>query len=133
MIEDATPTTTEDTSKFHKHHDLIIAWAKGAKIQYFSDTYNEWKDINTPSWGETEQYRIKPKVTYSVGQKFYVGDKFDSTNLSKFVLCSPQKGHVVLINTKSGLRVGEMKPVKNLFEITEKELELLNYNLSLVE
>ena len=127
LIEDATPTTTEDTSKFHKHHDLIIAWAKGAKIQYFSYSYNEWKDINTPSWGETEQYRIKPEVTYSVGQKFNICE-------TTYLLCSPASGNVVPVCIESGLRYCEMKKVNDSFKITEEEIcEIFPYGFKLVK
>ena len=70
----------------HKHYDLIVAWANGAKIQYLS--YNlecaelkrlglgkncetrVWLDcVNSPNWYTDFEYRIKPEpkpdcVTY---------------------------------------------------------------------
>lgn len=46
------------TNKHHKHHDLIIEYAKGAKIQYF--IHGEWRDIKNPCWTENSEYRIKP-------------------------------------------------------------------------
>ncbi len=46
----------------HKHHDLIVAWAKGAKIQALSNTKQDiWWDIDSPKWSETTIYRIKPE------------------------------------------------------------------------
>lgn len=46
----------------HKHHDLIVAWAKGAKIQGLSDSHDKWFDVeSTPSWNPDRQYRIKPE------------------------------------------------------------------------
>ena len=44
----------------HKHHDLIVAWAKGATIQYLHD--GKWYDgpDRSPSWSKTTEYRIKP-------------------------------------------------------------------------
>jgi len=53
--------------KRHVHHDLIVAWAKGALIQFRLKVEGEWKawtDIKKPTWTsyyyETE-YRIKPE------------------------------------------------------------------------
>lgn len=51
----------EDKSKFHKHHDLIIAWAKGAKIQVLSVGATEWADATRPNWSTLCKYRIKPE------------------------------------------------------------------------
>ena len=45
----------------HKHHDLIIAWAKGAQIQcQVFGKPNKWFDIKNPDWLEGCTYRIKP-------------------------------------------------------------------------
>ena len=63
----------------HKHYDLIVAWANGAKIQYLS--YNlecaelkrlglgkncetrVWLDcVNAPNWYTDFEYRIKPET-----------------------------------------------------------------------
>ena len=52
----------EDTSKHHEHHDLIIQWAKGAKIEYYSTTFDEWLADDCPSWKTSASYRIKPPV-----------------------------------------------------------------------
>lgn len=32
----------EDRSKWHPHHDLIVAWARGAEIEYFDDDDCRW-------------------------------------------------------------------------------------------
>lgn len=45
---------------FNKHKDLILAWAAGATIQFFSDMRGAWRDIDVPSWAENYQYRIRP-------------------------------------------------------------------------
>jgi hypothetical protein len=49
----------------HKHHDLIVAWAKGAKIQYLGidieGNKTVWMDCETaPNWYTCKEYRIKP-------------------------------------------------------------------------
>ena len=48
-------------TKHHKFHDLIIAWAKGAEIE-FRDLrgLGEWEKVETPSWFNYCAYRIKP-------------------------------------------------------------------------
>lgn len=59
-------------NKRHKHADLIIAWANGAKIQFAAPEYNypqntqqekaiRWTDIESPTWDLKKSYRIKPK------------------------------------------------------------------------
>lgn len=55
----------EDTSKRHVHYDLIIAWAKGAKIQYYSEVFDEWTNTakNNPSWSPDMKYRVAPTQT----------------------------------------------------------------------
>ena len=44
----------------HKHYDLIVAWAGGAKIQWKNDLH-DWRDISDPAWINSYEYRIKPK------------------------------------------------------------------------
>ena len=46
-----------DTSSYHVHHDEIITWAKGAKIEYQSDTV-AWYLTKRPTWGEQRKYRV---------------------------------------------------------------------------
>ena len=52
----------EDTSKRHVHYDLIIAWAKGAKIQFYCKLSEKWINsaANNPSWTLTTEYRVEP-------------------------------------------------------------------------
>ena len=63
----------------HKHAELIIAWANGARIQ-IKDKQTGWEDLcSTPSWRNDFEYRIKPEpkpdvVVYSrVVGKFLIG------------------------------------------------------------
>jgi hypothetical protein len=58
----------------HKWHDVICAWAKGAKIQFrLKDSdglWHEWLDVKNPSWfgyGYESEYRIKPDPKPDVG------------------------------------------------------------------
>jgi hypothetical protein len=44
----------------HKHYDMIVAWASGAKIQ-IEETDGTWSDIEGPSWYGHNHYRIKPE------------------------------------------------------------------------
>jgi len=52
--------------KQHIHHDAIIAWAKGAEIEFFSDN-GKWLKADTPMWWEDMQYRVKPIPFVFVG------------------------------------------------------------------
>jgi hypothetical protein len=45
----------------HKHADLIIAWANGAKIQFQNSCSGGWRDSVNPNWVLHNAYRIKPK------------------------------------------------------------------------
>ena len=52
-----------ETSKRHKHADLIHVWAEGAIIQFTSDpTGRLWIDCpgNNPAWSLKLSYRVKP-------------------------------------------------------------------------
>lgn len=48
-------------SEQHVHHDLIVAWAKGAKIQYHDKSSNQWFPTFNPVWDVNHKYRIKPE------------------------------------------------------------------------
>lgn len=54
-------------SNYHPHHDLIIQWAKGAKIERYYDSHfragvvEEWLEEATPMWYKYVQYRVKPE------------------------------------------------------------------------
>lgn len=46
----------------HKHHDVICAWAAGAKIQLRNAHESKWQDaLHTPRWSESCEYRVKPE------------------------------------------------------------------------
>ena len=51
---------SEDTRNHHPHHDLIIAWAKGAEIESQVMTGKSWNSVVHPSWFKHCKYRIKP-------------------------------------------------------------------------
>jgi hypothetical protein len=54
-------TNCKDTPKPHKHHDLIVAWAKGAEIEFRSATNGyAWSRAPRPCWDINYEYRIKP-------------------------------------------------------------------------
>ena len=44
----------------HVHHDLIVAWAKGAKIQW-KGQYGWSNCAHSPGWDKDVSYRIKPE------------------------------------------------------------------------
>jgi hypothetical protein len=48
----------------HKHYDMIVAWANGAKIQARLNG-GGWHELTSPSWdGKNTQYRIKPEPDF---------------------------------------------------------------------
>ena len=43
------------------HHDLIVAWAAGAKIQEFNwGVWEDLEDLEAPGWHPDKEYRLKP-------------------------------------------------------------------------
>lgn len=46
------------------HHDIIVAWAGGAEIQYRKDAGMAWTDCADPAFVEDYEYRVKPERTY---------------------------------------------------------------------
>ena len=46
----------------HKHHDMIVAWAKGATIQRYNKTLQQWRECDSTmlDWNPDTAYRIKP-------------------------------------------------------------------------
>jgi len=50
----------------HKHYDMILAWANGAKIETRLNG-GGWSELTNPSWdGKNTEYRIKPEPTPDV-------------------------------------------------------------------
>jgi len=49
-----------DKSKWHIHHDLIIAWAKGAEIESQFPNNTIWNSVKNPCWSKHYKYQIKP-------------------------------------------------------------------------
>ena len=44
----------------HKHYNLIVAWANGAKIEVKHPSNGSWWDAAPPAWDLDYKYRIKP-------------------------------------------------------------------------
>ncbi len=49
--------------KPHKHYQVIMAWARGAKIQVrdYDNTWKNWNLDASPPWDERFEYRVKPE------------------------------------------------------------------------
>ena len=45
----------------HKHYDVIVAWANGEDVEYWNESFSEWREDDRPRWYEHLNYRIKPK------------------------------------------------------------------------
>jgi len=56
----------------HKHYDTIIAWANGAPIEMKDAVADTWHDVQTPSWYESLNYRIKPEPVRDVLRDAYI-------------------------------------------------------------
>ena len=72
-------------TNYHKHHDCIIEWAKGAKIQTRHSGYSGddvWVDIvGNPTWNIPNEYRVKPEPKYIYGVSYW---RHNSAEMSYF-------------------------------------------------
>lgn len=61
-------------NKPHVHADIIKAWADGAEIEFFDESYSYWCPMGqvTPSFDPCLQYRVSPKVPANVVLEEYV-------------------------------------------------------------
>lgn len=61
----------------HKHYDLILAWANGAKIECNNNQgivdHQNWIQIKNPRWYEYHEYRlmVEPEVMVSITHENY--------------------------------------------------------------
>lgn len=51
-----------------KHHDVIVAWAKGAVVQVFQE--DKWTDVIHPCFSSKGRYRVKP-TELVVGEDYH--------------------------------------------------------------
>lgn len=61
----------------HKHCDLIVAWANGAKIEARVPGNPNWHDSSNPQWVAAVEYRVKPKpdlTPQAIGVAKYDGE-----------------------------------------------------------
>ncbi len=48
----------------HKHHEIINAWADGAKIEYRDSPRDNWLSAHFPKWNKDTEYRVvKPNIS----------------------------------------------------------------------
>ena len=83
------------TSKYHKHHDSIIAWAKGAMIEARVPNKNQWFLATSPMWAGDTEYHIKPTEPTELElleQKYKeLGDAIDKLKENKECIHTEQK------------------------------------------
>jgi len=68
----------------HVHYDVIVAWAAGEEIEVWHPTKNQWVPIpyEHPSFGKSDEYRIKPKRVKKEGWvNVYKDDMVGHTNV----------------------------------------------------
>ena len=59
----------------HVHYDVIVAWAAGEEIEYWSDSLEEWYPcVGDVIFRDHFQYRIKPKLVKKEGWVNVYGD-----------------------------------------------------------
>lgn len=66
-------------NKPHKHKDVIIAWANGAEVERYCKVNGIWDIVDSPSFDEYSQFRVKkePKIVvtrcYIKPKEFSIG------------------------------------------------------------
>lgn len=111
-------------AKPHVHAEVIKAWADGAEIEYFSNSYDKWIAVvnNNPCWSSNEKYRVKPKVTHKVGNVYRFCDG------NNYMLACTSVSHIVMIaisGSLRGCRAVDAVKVEDIWKITEKEFEVI--------
>ena len=76
----------------HKHADLIIQWALGAKIEAKHILSNFWASDPEPTWGDEYEYRIEYQpdpdvVVYASMHKSYTLDVIECILQGGIYLC----------------------------------------------
>jgi len=87
----------------HKHYDVIVAWAAGEEIEYWSESMEKWfahTGPDTPAFRNFSDWRIKPKRVKKEGwvnvypgnflcyfQSKVHADKSDEVGKDKRVAC----------------------------------------------
>ena len=98
--------------KPHVHRDIIIAWANGAQIEFFSPTLKTWCDAPRPSFVPSLSYRI-----ISPWQKekdaFDRGEKVEYRHGSMWL---PVTGKHFFDFDEYEFRIATIQPVKNFAE-----------------
>ena len=55
----------EDKDKYpngkHPHHDIILEYAKGAELEFFSESSGKWMTTLSPAFAKDTLYRVKPQ------------------------------------------------------------------------
>jgi len=59
LVEEPEQMTTN-----RKHHDVIIAYAKGATIEWRSKPTDSWVQIGCPTFHDNHEYRVRPSFEY---------------------------------------------------------------------
>lgn len=125
-IEEVQQKVLEDTSKFHVHHDLIIAWAKGAKIQFSAGDGYSWLNTNKPEWNSDYLYRIQPEEE----TKYFIGQILtEESDNEKFLIAQVECKKVCLISLVTGNRWYDPIAVKSTLAITKEELKKMSGDL----
>ena len=91
----------------HKHADLIIAWANGAKIQTYRLLQDEWIDTFAPAWVEDSRYRIKPEPKPDVVEYYRLGKH-------RFLSASREEGEYTNLKVTFDAETGELKAAEVL-------------------
>jgi len=123
-LEEVESSHPVDTSKWHPHHDIIVAWSKGAEIECYAVSTGKWVTSPDPLWNKTSQYRVKPKEEpkYSIGQILTV----ESDDKEQFIIAQVDSNKVCLISLVTGNRWLEPIAVKSARAITQEELKKMS-------
>lgn len=127
-IEPVVVNSREDTSKWHPHHDIIVAWAKGAEVQFSTDEGSAWLTTKSPAWEPNYLYRVKPKEQpkYSIGQILTE----ESDDKEQFLIAQVEDSKVCLISLVTGNRWYDPISVKSTRAITQEELNKMSGGLT---
>jgi hypothetical protein len=103
----------------HKHYDLIVAWANGAKIEC-KDYDRRWYAINNPMWHDHTEYRIKPTPQQELAQPNIRISQLENQLQNARVLIKEQNKKIVDLAIKLSFAEN--------YSLTDKQIKILSLN-----
>ena len=79
----------------HTHYNTIIAWANGAEVEMYDLYQDTWRGVDSPSWYDSVEYRIKPQPKPDLVREALIVNSLSAGPL--LYAASPSEANIVLL------------------------------------